>query len=288
VLAPFLAALTLATCPHDASLGHLTYARGTTAHVLSFADCSDRVAGRPPTARSTVPTVVARRLERLVGRLPGAYGLRRFVVPVSLSPDRRYVVWRTGITSASLTADGLPLSVTALATGATHVLGVALAYDDYVTWCGSTLVYVAGHDRIATHDKRLLAAGAPGFRARPLWRAPGRAFGSVACAPDGRAVAVLSQRASTDARFFDTRWQLWHVGLDGARSELDAPPAGWADESPSWSPDGSALLFVRERNGYGRAMLLRQGTLFGPMTTLGYSLGFYGHHDWWEGATWAR
>jgi hypothetical protein len=286
VLAPLIAALTLATCPHDASLGHLAYDRGTTRHVLPFADCTDRRAGRAPAVKTTVPAAVTSRLERLVGKLPGRGGLRRSVVPVSVSPDRRYVVWRTGINSASLTADGLPLAVTSLATGETHRLGTALAYDDYVTWCGTTLVYVAGHDRIATHDKRLLAAGPPDFRPHSLWRAPGRAFGSVACAPDGRSVAVLSQAASTDARFFDTRWQLWHVGLDGARFELDAPSAGWADESPRWSPHGDALLFVRERNGYGRAMLLRQGTLFGPMTSLGYSLGFYGHHDWWAGATW--
>src|SRR5262249_33121688 len=62
--------------------------------------------------------------------------------------------------------------------------------------------------------------------------------------------------------------------------------ARFADESPTWSPDGRSLLFVRERNGYGRLMLLRDGALLGPFANLGYSRGFYGHHDW--GLAWRR
>jgi hypothetical protein len=91
------------------------------------------------------------------------------------------------------------------ATADGHVVpvGTVLLDDDYRASCGSTLVLTAGHDRIATTSKRLVA-----------------------------------------------------------------------------------LLFVRERRGYGRAMLLRQGILFGPVAPLGYSLGFYGHHAWWLGATW--
>jgi dipeptidyl aminopeptidase/acylaminoacyl peptidase len=195
------------------------------------------------------------------------------------------VLWAKALASGSITADGLPLEVTSLATGKSHGLGAGLVYSDYATWCGSTLVLTLGRDRVSTHDKRLVAARPPDWRPRSLWRTPQRAFGSVSCAPDGRSVAVLSQPESTDARFFDTRWQLWTVGLDGSRTLLDAPPPGFADESPLWSPDGSALLFVRERRGHGRAVLLRNGTLFG-VASLGYSLGFYGHHDW--GLAWAR
>src|SRR5439155_1760149 len=83
------------------------------------------------------------------------------------------------------------------------------AYPDYLAWCGERLVFTAGLDRVATHNKRLLVAGPPAWRPRPLWAAPTRAFGSLACAPDGRAVAVLSQPASDNASFFATRWQLW-------------------------------------------------------------------------------
>jgi dipeptidyl aminopeptidase/acylaminoacyl peptidase len=201
---------------------------------------------------------------------------------VTVSPDGRWLVWRAAVDSGSITSDGLPLFVTQLVPGGktSALAGRALAYDDYLTWCGSTLVYVAGPDRVATHDKRLLAATAPAWRPRPLWNDATRAFGSVACAPDGRSVAVLSQRASDNGYLFATRWQLWQVGLDGSRRLLDRPPPGWADESPSWSPDGRALAFVRERKGRGFVWLRRDGRVFGPLASLGYSLGFYGHHDW--------
>jgi hypothetical protein len=58
------------------------------------------------------------------------------------------------------------------------------------------------------------------------------------------------------------------------------PPAGYADESPAWSPDGRAVAFVRERKGYGTLQVLRDRHLYGPLASLGYSLGYYGHHDW--------
>jgi dipeptidyl aminopeptidase/acylaminoacyl peptidase len=253
---------------------------------VSFADSTDRAMGRAAPAGPAVPPAARRRLVRLVGPLPKVDGgLRQWPEALSVSPDGRWALWARGLASGSITADGLPLAVTSLVTGKTYRLGSGLVYADYATWCGSTLVLTLGRDRISTHGKRLVAARPPDWTTRPLWHAPHRAFGSVACAPDGRSVAVLSQPDSTDARFFDTRWQLWAVGLDGARKLLDRPPPGSADESPLWSPDGSALLFVRERRGQGRAVLLRNGTLSG-VTSLGYSLGFYGHHAWWTGATW--
>ena len=167
-----------------------------------------------------------------------------------------------------------------------HHLGLTLVWRDYLTWCGGELVYAQGGDRIAIHGKRLLAAAPPDWRPRPLWNDSAKTFASPACAPRGTAVAVLVQRSSVNARFFATRWQLWRVGLDGSRKLLDAPPPGYADESPLWSQHGSSLLFVRERNGYGRLMLLRDGKLYGPIGKLGYSLGYYGHHDW--GVEWRR
>jgi hypothetical protein len=47
-----------------------------------------------------------------------------------------------------------------------------------------------------------------------------------------------------------------------------------------WSPGGTAVAFVRERKGYGSLEVLQNGHVFGPLATLGYSLGYYGHHDW--------
>jgi hypothetical protein len=68
---------------------------------------------------------------------------------------------------------------------------------------------------------------------------------------------------------------------------LVAPPKGWADESPRWSRDGRALLFVREHRGRGELLLWSAGHVTGPIADVGYSLGYYGHHDWWQAMTWS-
>jgi hypothetical protein len=45
----------------------------------------------------------------------------------------------------------------------------------------------------------------------------------------------------------------------------------------------ASLLFVRERQGGGELMLRRDGRVTGPIAGLGY----HGHHEWCEGATWS-
>ena len=63
---------------------------------------------------------------------------------------------------------------------------------------------------------------------------------------------------------------------------------GYADESPRWSRDGRSLLFVRSRRGKGRLFLWQAGRVHGPLAHLGFSLGYYGHHDWWAAADWCQ
>jgi hypothetical protein len=291
----------------------VTFPRGGHEHTVSLATCADRIGGRPapitaypfrsPDGRldARVRTTGAGRSAKQTiwitdrrthatrpifsetqyytqigpGDTPGPVILLRF------SNDHRWLFFTIDPgSSASIAADGLVLRVVSTTGGAVHTLGVALRYPDYLAWCGGRLVYVGGGDRVAIHAKRLLVAAPPNWRPAPLWDDPSRSFASPACRPDGKSVAVLSQRSSVNAYFFATRWQLWRVGLDGARHELDAPAPGWADEAPRWSRDGRSLLFVRERKGYGRVMLLRDGHVFGPIAKLGFGLGYYGHHDW--------
>jgi dipeptidyl aminopeptidase/acylaminoacyl peptidase len=310
----------VASCPDDAALGSLRFARAGQLHVVSLATCDDVTAGRAPTAR-TASAVVSpdgrfvarvratghgrtarqtiwvtdRRMRRShpvtseteyyrtigPGDTPGPLWLFGF------SPDDRWILFTVDPGgSASIAADGTILRVVAARGGRVHKLGVALDYADYHTWCGRNLVFTGGFDRVATDRKRLLVASPPAWRPRNLWPDPRESFGSVACSPDGRSVAVLAQHSSQDAAFFSTRWRLWRVRLDGKRSLLDAPPPGFADESPQWSRDGRSLLFVREQEGFGTAMLLRGGALYGPVAKLGFSIGYYGHHDW--GVRWSE
>lgn len=286
-----------ANCPRDASLGTVTFVRGGKGVRLPLADCRERRAKVPQ------PTLVQAALRSRTGRVARISGRATIVVdgrvvhrgrardPLGLltwSPDGRWLFFYADpYASNSIAADGLAVRAVRVSDGSVVNVAHMLITPDYFSWCGSALVLTAGIDRVATHNKRLLVARAPRWRPQPLWRDAGRAFGSVTCAPGGASVAVLSQRDSTDAHFFHTRWQLWRVGLDGTRRLLDAPPAHFADESPRWSRDGRALLFVREREGVGRLMLWRDGRVVGPFANLGYSLGYYGHHDWWLLATWS-
>jgi hypothetical protein len=203
------------------------------------------------------------------------------LVPLLVSGDGRWVFFFVDeFGSASGIADGTTLYVVSTRGGPVHDLGMMLPDRDYLTWCGGELVYTPGTDRVAIDAKRLMTAAPPDWVPHTLWNDPARTFGSPACEPRHDAVAVLSQHTSTVANFFATRWRLWRVGLDGSRHLLDVPPPGWADEQPTWSPGGGALAFVRERNGYGRIMVLHHGKLAGPFANLGYAMGYYGHHDW--------
>jgi hypothetical protein len=298
VVALALAALALSGCPHDAALGSLSYARGTAVHRVSLADCSDRVVGRVPARLGllspdgrVVARVHATRTRQTIWVARAGSSLPVFSETEAyktVSGETPGPIELLGVTdgfvffaidpggSASIASDGLTLRAVSTAGGTAHVLGPILPYLDYLSWCAGRLVFTGGRDRIATDAKRLLVAGPPDWHPRSLWRAPHRSFGSVACAPDGRSVAVLSQATSVDADFFATRWRLWRVGLDGSHTLVDRPPAGFADESPAWSPNGRSLAFVRERNGVGTLWLLGRG----PVAQLGYSLGYYGHHGW--------
>jgi hypothetical protein len=265
--------------------GRVSFPRAGKVHVLSLLDCTVSTAGKAAAASlAGVRTNGAHAGVQKIwahGRLVFSRHEDGPAVPLSLSPDGRWLVFAIDpMSSGSIMADGLDLLIVSTQGGALHHLGVALAYPDYLAWCGGRLVYVQGRDRVAIHAKRLLVASPPAWRAHSLWPAPGLSFASPACDPARASVAVLVQRSSTDARFFDTRWQLWRVGLDGSRTLLDRPPTGSADESPLWAPDGGALAFVRERKGQGQLAVLVGRDIYGPLAELGYSLGFYGHHDW--------
>src|SRR5207253_8634225 len=100
--------------------------------------------------------------------------------------------------------DGLILRVVSAAGGPMREIAWSLGSADYMAWCGGKLVLTAGKDRVAVEHKRLLVAAPPDWRAHPLAHAPGRAWGSLACAPDRRSVGVPSQPASPPPSFLGT------------------------------------------------------------------------------------
>lgn len=189
--------------------------------------------------------------------------------------------------SGSIAADGLTLQVVSAGGGHRTKLAKMLPYRDYLTWCGGRVVFTAGIDRVATDRKRLLVAAPPRWRPQRLVAAPKRAWGSLACAPNGRWLVAQSQGQSSNPSFFATHWALWRVGPDGSLLRLTSPPRGFADESPLFSRAGNVLLFVRMHKGNGTLYALRDGRLGGPLLFLGNNMGYYGHHDWWLTAAWS-
>ena len=180
--------------------------------------------------------------------------------------------------SGSIMADGLTLRVVSARGGTAHRLAPMLVYSDYMTWCEGKLVFTAGIDRVAIHDKHLDVASPPDWTVRRLVRAPGRSFGTVVCSPLGDSVVAQSQPSSADSGFFDTHWSLWRVGMNGSMTSLTRPPAGYADESPKFA--AGALYFVRSRKGHGELYAVDGTKTVGPLFSLGYLLGYYGHRVW--------
>jgi hypothetical protein len=323
VVAAALASAAVFSCRPEPGLGQITLQRRGALHVVDLATCRERVkpgrlgegffgspltssdgrwtasvrsSGHGRSAKQTIwvtsrstgrarPVFSETQYYRTIGpgETPGPIVLRGW------SGDGRWIFFFVDPGgSGSIAADGLTLRVVSANGGRATKIARMLLYRDYLTWCGGRLVFTAGMDRVATNRKRLLVAKPPLWRPRLLLRAPTRAWGSSACAPNGRWVVAQSQRQSSNPSFFATHWALWRVGLDGSMRRLTSPPPGSADESPRFSRTGDALLFVRMRRGNGMLYALRGARAVGPLLFLGNNIGYYGHHDWWLTAAWSR
>lgn len=308
-------------CHPQPGLGQITLARGRLWHVVDMATCRKRrvpaaVTGRPSgistadgrwsaTVRASGRGSAAKQTIWVTDRRTGAsravfsetqayktIGPGETPGPIELlswSGDDRWIFFTVDPGgSGSIQADGLTLRAVSADGGPVHRIAKMLVYTNYLAWCAGRLVLSAGTDRVATHDKRLLVARPPQWHPRPLVSAPHRAWGAVTCGPDGRSVVAQSQAESTNPGFFAPRWSLWRVGFDGTQRRLTRAPRGYADESPRFSRDGRTLLFVRSKRGRGTLYALLGGTLRGPLLALGFSLGYYGHQDWWQHMRWSR
>jgi WD40 repeat protein len=308
MVAAVAAAATLACTPR-AGLGTVSYTRGAQEHVLDLGTCHERVrrAQRAGSANAVVSRDGRRHAAVRVSKgkqtiwvttrgkgspmmaltlpawtLHGKNGSPGPIMLLGFWGDSRWLFYAIDPeNSASLVADGVDVRAVALEQDGIRHLGPMLAYTDYRTWCGGRLVLTTGGDRIATHNKQLSVTVPPLWRLHRLAVAAHRAWGSLACAPDGRSVVAQSQRdTGVDMSSVLARWSLWRVGLDGSQRRLTSPPPGYSDDSPRFSRDGRTLFFVRSRKGVGKLYALRGGRVLGPLASLGSRVGYYGHTEW--------
>jgi Tol biopolymer transport system component len=84
---------------------------------------------------------------------------------------------------------------------------------------------------------QLPLATAPGDDERPSW------------SPDGTKIVFSSQRDGGTGYFGGGTGSIYVMSSDG--SEQTGLTAGGKDRDPAWAPDGSRILFVSTRSGYG-------------------------------------
>ncbi len=70
--------------------------------------------------------------------------------------------------------------------------------------------------------------------------------GSPSISPDGK--RVVFSRSWVDQVKDQQRSNLWMVDADGSRVR-ELTRGGWRDSSPSWSPDGTRIAFISDRDG---------------------------------------
>jgi hypothetical protein len=208
------------------------------------------------------------------------------------------VFWLRRGNSNSIAADGLPLQVKRVAAGVVgpRIVNASLLHPDYVSWCGSNLLVVAGGGRYATKGKHLRIATPLTWRSRDLSRDATRSWVSPTCSPDRLWLATAAGPNRIEARFGQESRSIWRLWTGGRliRRQITFPPAGRSDELPLWSRDGHFVLFVR--SGPTRDDASALGSLFvtpagggkaiGPFARLGPTGNYYGHYGWRDLLDW--
>jgi Tol biopolymer transport system component len=220
------------------------------------------------------------------------------VLPILARPlpkGSRLLFWSDPGYSASLLADGVPLSMLPSQGGrARRLSSKMLAYGSFLSIApdGERLVVTEGEGRETWSRKRLVLVDLESGKRTPLTD-PTVAALFPAWAPDGVRLAYaagpnVGAADGTIAASALAGRRLWLLrpGQQGAPIQLTRDPA-YRDEYPRWLADGSTLLFPRvDRQGKAALWLLRadgnprQLTEIGPAAPVGS--GFYGYVEWGE------
>jgi Tol biopolymer transport system component len=175
----------------------------------------------------------------------------RYFTLAGFSPDGRWVLfWSASECSSSLAADGWPLYAVPVGGGQpVRAVSHMLLYQDFLTWCGESLIAAAGPDRETQTGSALLEARPPAWRKHTIRSARKRSWVSPACAPSGRELAVAAGPSNAPVSFGLEHRSIWLLRPDGAVvRRLTSPPArAFSDEAPRFSRIAPWILFVQSR-----------------------------------------
>ena len=210
------------------------------------------------------------------------------------SPDGKWVVfWDLAKGKTSGPLDVAPIS----GAGYHNVFDPTPAFDDFVTWCGDTLVASGGGTELVSEGQQLLVSQAPQWQTHNLSRDFRSSWIWPSCSPSGKwiAVTVTPNHTERPPGYGERRIEL--ISIDGTKRRHLALGAG-VFEAPRWSADGRTLLVVvrrRDPKSSGNVELVEVDPRTGKVlrsskavATLGPSSMPLGHAGWTSASAWAR
>lgn len=204
------------------------------------------------------------------------------------SPDGRYLLFRLGWQhSASLQADGLELYSIPSSGGERIRLGLALPYDDLLSWSpdGTRLAMTEGGGREISWNKQIAVTVPDGSSMINLSADESRADTSPSWSPDGRKIVYVSRPVSEAVLTSDEALrgtEIWVMNSDGNDKRQLTGALDYGDHRPLWSSDGQHILFIRVQDEEASFWLMksdgsRQRAI---VEGLAYPGNYYGHVDW--------
>jgi Tol biopolymer transport system component/DNA-binding winged helix-turn-helix (wHTH) protein len=160
-------------------------------------------------------------------------GLRGYQATPAFSPDGTLVAFRQSDGGKN---NGIYAAVVG---GEKSIQLTSDTGDCCPTWSpdGRQIAFV----RYSGQSFSIFTIPALGGTERRLYRGPDHLGGGLSWSPDGNLIA-FSESLETDPT------RAWISALsvsDSTVRELSTPPPGWIDRSPSYSPDGERLAFIR-------------------------------------------
>ena len=95
--------------------------------------------------------------------------------------------------------------------------------------------------RYSDNSFSIFTIPALGGTERRVYRGPDHLGGGLSWSPDGSLIAFTESHESDPTR----AWISVLSVADSSIREISSPPPGWIDRSPSYSPDGARLAFIR-------------------------------------------